>query len=183
MNLTTGDVLATLHRWIAEGRVDDAARARARQHWLERQATEDATMAGVLLDLAERSRPITITTAAGQRLTGPVVAMGANFTVLRDPRVGDTFVPLDQVGVVRTAPGDRLPLGDRALTLAATLGTALAELAAGRPDVIVGAPGEKVRGELQSVGADMVTVALDRARRDRVHIHLPTIDHVVILGN
>ena len=91
VDLTSGDPLGALHHWIADGRIDEAARARARQHWLERQAAEDATMLGVLIDLAERGRPVTATTVAGRRVTCPVRAVGADVgetvaQVHRDPR-------------------------------------------------------------------------------------------------
>lgn len=181
VDLTPGDPLAALHRWIAEGQIDDAVRARARQHWLERQAAEDATLLGVLVDLAERGRPVTATTTASSRVTGPVVAVGADFAVLRDMRLGDVFVPADRLTVVRPTPGDGLPIGDRPVGITLALGTALMELAAERPDVIVAAA-EDIRGELLSVGADVVTIGLDGARRDRVHVRMGAIDHLVVLG-
>ncbi len=56
------------------------------------------------------------------------------------------------------------------------------ELASERPDVIVATGGEDIRGEMFSVGADMVTIAIDRARRNRLHIRLGGIDHLVVLA-
>lgn len=182
VDLTVGDPLSALHHWIAEGQIDEAARARARQHWLERVAAEDATLLGVLVDLGERSGPVTVTTAASRRITGPVVAVGADFVVLRDQRVGDVFVPVDRLSVVRSGPGGGLPVGDRSVALTLTIGTAMLELAAERPDVIIATNGEDVRGELLTVGADVVTLALDGARRDRVHVRLAAIDHVAVLS-
>ena len=57
VDLTSDDPLAALQRWVADGQVDEAARARSRRRWLEKVATEEATLGGVLLDLAERGRP------------------------------------------------------------------------------------------------------------------------------
>ena len=56
VDLTSDDPLAALHRWVADGQVDEAARARSRRRWLEKAAIEEATLGGVLLDLAERRR-------------------------------------------------------------------------------------------------------------------------------
>lgn len=180
-DLSIDDPLAPLHRWIADGRVDEAARARARQHWLERQAAEGATLAGVMTDLAERGDGVTITTVGARRLTGPIVALGADFVVVRDDRLGDGFVPLARVGAVRSAPGQRLPVGDRSVASTATLVSALAQLAIPRPDVSVEAGGDRLNGALLSVGADVATLTLDGPRRDRVHVHLAAIDHLLIL--
>ena len=182
VDLTAGDPLGALQRWIADGRIDEAARARARQHWLERQAAEEATLFGVLVDLAERGRPVTVTTSATRRVVGPVVAVGADFAILCDPRLGDVFVPMERLAVVRPAPGDALPTGDRPAGITLTLGAALMELAADRPDVIAATAGEHIRGDMVSVGADLLTIATDGARRDRLHLRLAAIDHLVVLS-
>ena len=180
VDLTSGDPLAALHGWVADGRVDEAARARARQHWLERQAAEDATLLGTLLDLAERGEPVVITTQAAKSVTGVVVAVGADFVVVRGSGRGDAFVPVDRLTVVRTAAGAPPPVGDRPVGFALTLGSALLELAPERPAVIVSA-GDDIHGSLVSVGRDVVTLALDGARRDHVHVRLGAIDHLVLL--
>ena len=182
VDLTSGDPLAALRRWIAEGQVNDAARARARQHWLERQAAADATLLGALVDLAERGRPVTVTTSADRRVTGLVVAVGADFAVLRDRGRGDVFVPVERLAVLRPAPGDALPTGDRPVGIRLALGAALMELAADRPDVIVATAGDDIRGEMVSVGADVITVAVDGPRRDQLHVRLGAIDHLVMLS-
>jgi len=78
VDLTSDYPLAALQRWVADGQVDEAARARSRRRWLEKVATEEATLGGVLLDLAERGRPVIVRTLAGQRVTGPIIAVGAD---------------------------------------------------------------------------------------------------------
>jgi len=65
-----GDLAARLERWAAEARVDEAARRRSRERWLRRQAEEDATVAGVLADLLEAGRPVTVCSRTGRRHTG-----------------------------------------------------------------------------------------------------------------
>ncbi|MDG1877674.1 MAG: hypothetical protein P8I99_09710 [Acidimicrobiales bacterium] len=140
VDLTSGKSFAAIHRWIANGQIDDAARARARQHSLEHQATEDATLLGALIDLAERGRPVTA--SATRQVTGPVVAVGADFVILRDGRLGDVFVPVERLAVVRPAPGGGLPTGNRLAGISLTLGSALMKLASERPDVILAPAGK-----------------------------------------
>lgn len=181
VDLTPGDPLGALHQWIAEGQVDEAARARARQRWLEKAAAEEATLGGVLIDLAERQRPVTVSTLDGHRVSGPVVAVGADFGVVREPRLGDAIVPVRRIAMVRPAPGENLPIGDRVASFVLTFGDALMELAAERPEVIIGIAGESHRGDLRTVSTDVVSLALGGDRRDTVHLALGAIDHMIVL--
>ena len=182
VNLGPEDPLAGLNRWVAEGSVDAAARARTRQRWLERQAAEEATVSGVLIDLAERGRPLALTTATGHRSLGPVVAIGVDFVVVREDRLGDVVIPLSRLATVKAAPGDGAPTGDRPLGFEIMLADALVELAADRPMVVAAVGSEEIRGELRSAGFDVVAVALDGPRRDLIHISMATLDHLVILS-
>ena len=59
--------LADVERWAAEVRARDAADARVRERWLRRSAEEEAELAGVLLDLAERGVTAVVTTSSGRR--------------------------------------------------------------------------------------------------------------------
>src|SRR5262245_6119327 len=77
-----GDLAARLDRWVAEARVDEAARRRSRERWLRRQAEEESTVAGVLVDLLERGRPVTVHTRQGRRHHGEVRALGADFVAV-----------------------------------------------------------------------------------------------------
>lgn len=180
VDLTLGDPLAALQRWIADGQVDEAARARSRRRWLEKAATEEATLGGVLLDLAERRRPVTLRTLAGHRVTGPVVAVGADFVGVRDPRVGDTLMPAHRIATVQPAPGDDLPTGDRLHDVVLAFGDALMELAAEQPEVIIGVGAETLRGGLRTASTEVVTLALAGDRRESISIALAAIDHLVI---
>jgi len=167
---------------VAEGSVDAAARARTRQRWLERQAAEDATVSGVLTDLAERGCPLVLTTATGHRSLGRVVAIGVDFVVVRETRLGDVMIPLSRLATVKAAPGEDAPTGDRPLGFEIMLADALVELAADRPVVLAAVGSEEIRGELRSAGFDVAAIALDGPRRELVHISMATLDHLVILG-
>ena len=181
MNLGPGDPLAGLNRWVAEGSVDAAARARARQRWLERQASEEATISGVLMDLAERGCRLAITTTAGYHCCGVAVAVGANFVIIREARLGDIVVPLPRLATVRAAPGEGAPTGDRPLGLEMMLADALVELAADRPMVLASVGNEDIRGELRSAGFDVAAIGVDGPRRELVHLSVVALDHLVIL--
>ena len=61
------DLTDTLARWVAEAKVDEAARARARERWLQQQAIEETTFPSVVADLADRERPVLVHTSSGRR--------------------------------------------------------------------------------------------------------------------
>ena len=175
VDLTADDPLAALQRWVADGQVDEAARARSRRRWLENAATEEATLGGVLLDLAERRRPVIVRTLAGHR-----VAVGADFVGVADARLGDTLMPTTRIATVQPAPGDDLPAGDRRHDVVLAFGDALTELAAERPDVMVGVGDETLRGELRTASTEVVTLVIADERREPISIALTAIDHVVV---
>jgi len=182
LGLTADDPLAGLDGWLAAGRVDAAAAQRARQRWLERQAAEEATLSGVLMDLAERGRAVTVHDSLGHSTRGPVVALGADFVIVREPRLGDVVIPLEAVATVRAAPGESSVVGDRVVTLELVFAHALTELATQRPTVLISTAGEEFRGELRSVGVDVVSVAIESEHRDVIHVAMAAINHLVLLA-
>ena len=141
VDLTSDDPLAALQRWVADGQVDEAARARSRRRWLEKAATEEATLGGVFLDLAERGRRSSFAPSPATASPGRSSPSGPTSSALR-PRLGDTLMPTTRIATVQPAPGDDLPAGDRRHDVVLAFGDALMELAAERPDVMVGAGDE-----------------------------------------
>jgi hypothetical protein len=178
-----GDPLAGLDRWLADGRVDDAADDRARHRWLEQQAREEAGIAGILLDLAEQGVPTTVRTRAGTTRRGLVAALGLDHVVVRPERTGDVYIPLTSVDTVRAGEsGAAHSWGDRSTGhLDGRLADALAELAADRPLVLVATGVDEVRGALVGAGRDMVTI-VGATGREPVYIALAAVDHVVVLA-
>lgn len=143
-------------------------------------------MAGVLLDLGERREDVLLSTRGGATLRGSVVAIGADFVVVRDVRQGDTFVPLAAAALVRPAPGAGAPRrdapsGDRPVAYELVLAQALVELSAEGPAIRAVVGGTEVRGTLRSAGFDVAAVQLDGDRRDVVHLAVDAIDHLVVL--
>jgi hypothetical protein len=150
-----------LDRWVAEARVDEAVRRRARERWLRHQAEEDASLAGVLADVAERGAPVTLHAQGGRRHRGEVRALGRDFVALRSA-TSDVVVALGAITSVRIEAGRGATLGDRSVATALRLSDVLAELAAERAAALLVTTGgdDAVAGVLQSVGRDVVVVRL-----------------------
>lgn len=152
---------ARLERWVAEARVDEAAQQRARERWLLDVAEQEATVTGVLGELAERRAIVTIG-VEGRRHHGTVVAIGLDFVALRPATGGEVLLALGAIGMVRTAPTVTDLVGDRVVPTELRLVDVLAELAADRERVrLVTTTGDVVTGRLKSVGRDVVVVRAD----------------------
>jgi hypothetical protein len=153
------DLLAALADWAAGDRSSTAAAARTRQRWLARQAAEAASLAGVLLDLAERKAWATVETDA-QSFQGQVVAAATALCVLRLASSEAALIALPRISAIITAR--TLPIGDRTPPLDLDLAGALAALAADRPFVRLDVSGGKrVAGGLESVGTELVVLHLE----------------------
>jgi small nuclear ribonucleoprotein (snRNP)-like protein len=156
-----GDLDARLQRWASEARVDEAARRRAREWWLRRQAEEGATLVGVLADLLEACTAVTVQTRSGRQHRGRVRALGADFVAVGTP-LGLVLVALDAVTSLRTHQGERTVVGDRPVDDAAS-GPLLRDVAAGlavdrERVLLVTFEGEAVAGVLRSVGQDVAVL-------------------------
>ncbi len=189
--LRPGDVVAgpaapsfasRLDRWVADARADDAAAQRSRERWLRSVAEQEATFAGVLLDLAERSAAVAVTTTAGRRIVGALEAIGADFVALRVAPGHEVLVALGAISVIRTAPSVEATVGDRVVTAELTLADALAGLAAERERVLIVGPAgaDSVAGTLRSVGRDVVVLRTDAEPAVTAYVPVTAISEVVI---
>lgn len=150
-------------RGIAEARVDDAAAARARAHWLARQAEEEATLTGALCDLAERRAPVRLTVQGGHLVRGVVDHADPTLTVVITPDGMRTIVRTDRVVQVRTEPGHSPATAPvrRHIPAVASCGFTdqLRRAGAERAEtVICTADGAVVTGRLRALGHDVLTV-------------------------
>lgn len=152
-----------LEAWAAEATADETLARRRRERWLRTQADEEATFAGVLVDLAERARPVVISTRTGRQHRGRLRLVGADFCLLETDQRAAVFVSYRALASVRQPPGDAPVGGDRTISLEIGLFETMHFLVAERPRVLVVTGTETTAGELQRVGADVVTIRLDGA--------------------
>jgi hypothetical protein len=172
-----------LVRLLDEARGADAASSRRRARQLEAAATEGATLAGTLLDLAEAGTSVSVGTTAGRTHHGVVRLVGTDFVVLGGGD-GESWLATASVTTVRTTPDERArpASGDRpAVDL--RLVEALGRVAEGRPELVVLlVGGEQLAGRLWAVGQDVVTVALAGDHRALVYVSAPAVLGVLRSG-
>jgi hypothetical protein len=178
-----GDGLAArIDRWIADARVDEAARLRAREHWLRRQAEEGGRLAGVLADVAERGAPVALHLRGGRRHGGEVAAVGADFIALRSTGA-NVIVAQAAVTSLRTLPGEPSTIGDRPVATDHRLVDVLAGMAAERAPVLLVLDGdETVAGSLRWVGQDVVGMRVAGGATVTAYVPVGAIVEVVVGG-
>jgi hypothetical protein len=146
--------LAELAGWAESQEAAAAARSRSRRRWLRQQAAEDATLAGILLDLAESAGPVTVHTRAGEH-AGVVVSVSTRMCVLSSD---DGFSVIAMSAITTVTPAGPA-LGDRIPRLDMDLGDVLSVVAGDRPPVQLElVNGRTVQGVLALVGRDVVTL-------------------------
>jgi hypothetical protein len=179
-DLGGGGPWSTLERWIAEGAVDEAARARARRGWLREQAAASTTFVAVLADLADRGRPVLVHSSTGTRHRGRIAALGADFVALATDHGALVLLSHHAITTVRSEPGDPPMRSMRAPELGLTLAQVLSDLGEDRPRVAIATNGStQLAGELVSVGLDVVTVRLDGDARATVYVPLGAVCEVM----
>lgn len=159
-----------------------AADDRGRRRRLREQATEEATLAGALLDVAETCAGVVVASAAGRTHHGTIAGVGADFVTLHAKggrRIYVAWWALTTVrmetGVRMGDPGCRDDVDDR------TLVEVLSALAPQRPSVSVGVGGaDPVSGELQWVGADVLAVQMGRDPGTLALVHADAIADVAV---
>lgn len=147
-----------LDAWVAAARIDGAAAERARERWLAEVAGQEATLSGVLADLAERRAVVAVATRPGRRHRGTIGLIGADFVVLRAEAGSELAVSTGAITDVRSV-GRVDVLGDRMLGTELRLADVLAELAADREEVaLVTSAGDALAGRLRNVGQDVLAL-------------------------
>jgi hypothetical protein len=186
------DGLEDLERWAADARAREAAEARVRERWLRSQAEEGATLAGILLALAERRETVVLETVAGGRHRATVTGVGVDFVALQAAGGVTTLVVLGTVAAVRVVDGrTRRPAppatGQSATArTAGALGVRLADVlgqASGqRPRLSVRAGATTVVGDLRAVGDDVLTLRTDGSA-GLVYVPLPSVSDISFLAS
>ena len=175
------DPFATILRGIADARVDDAATARTRAHWLARQVDDEATLAGAFVDLAERRVGVKVRVRGGFEATGAVTSIGADVVMLQSAR-GVMLVRLDRVVAVRSDAG-LVPSPTRRVTPSGTraMRDVLCDTVGEDATVRVHADdGTVIHGILGAVGVDVLTMRVGDARPTTVLVALDAVSLVEI---
>lgn len=173
-------------RWAAEARVEEAAASRSREGWLRQAAAEDATLAGTLVDLAERGAPTVLTMRSGRRLRAAIWRVGADCVAVRldDRRV--SWLALAAVAAIGAEPGGHtLPTGTRRVESEVTLVDVLGDLVADQATVAVflGDMTDPLRGRLVGGGRDIVRLVSSGATSDEVVIAVQAVSEVVLVDS
>lgn len=162
---------AALQAVIDRQRRVDAAGERRREYWLTRQAAEEGTLGGILVDLGERGDPVALSTAARRTVHGRVTTVGTDFVGLVGRSGEVVLVPLDAVTTVRIDPGRRPTLGDRSVAAEGLLAVRLQVLTAERPRVVLHTwSGEAINGDLVGAGRDLVVIRGTASTRSYVPV-------------
>lgn len=174
------DLADRLGAWVAAARNDVAADARWRERFLRQTAAEEATFAGVLLDLAEQGGPVLVVAASGRRHRGVVRAVGSDFVALRTTEGREVLLAHRGLASVRPEGRAGAAAGDRPAELPLGLAEALAVLSEEGPRVlVVTVPGDEgVAGELRAVGRDVLTVQLDGIDRRTAYVAVANVSEV-----
>lgn len=174
---------ARLERWAADARVDEAARARARERWLRRQAEDETSLSGVAADLRDAATPVTVGTSSGRRHAGAVRVVGADFLGLgpAEGRGPDVVVPFAALESVRTLPGVPAVVGDRPVETASRLMDVLIGLAEERQAIqVVAGSGDVVGGVLAAVGQDVLTVCSATRPSTWAYVPVAAVTEVIV---
>jgi hypothetical protein len=156
------DPLAALSRFVAEGAVEQAARARSRLRWQHQLALEETSWLGLLRDLAETATPVVVATTFGRRLAGTLTALGADFVCVGVRAHGTVILSVSAISAVERVDRRAAPSGRAAAASETTLRELLAELAVDRPEITWHLDGrDAITGRLVGVGQGFVQLRVE----------------------
>jgi hypothetical protein len=171
---------ARLDRFVADARVQDAAAARTRERFLLEVAEQEATLHGVLCDLAERGSHVSVE-VGDRRHQGSITGVGVDFLALQVIGGPELLLASSALTLIRAASGRAPSVGDRAPSTELRLADLLHELAADRERVrLVTVSGTVLTGQLRSVGHDVAVVRLGSPDDGSVHVPLRAIAEVAL---
>jgi len=180
-----------LTRLISSVRADDARGSRLRERTLRSAASAEATMGGVLLDLAEGGEQLVIRMTSGRQVRGSIELVALDAVALRTDPGRLSLLRLDAIAWVRRVPGSAdaegptEPAGARPGARTTTFVALAAGLAAERCHVSLAVAGEDrlLTGELRAVGVDVLTVRLDGASPVTAYFLAPQVSELTVLAS
>ena len=156
------DLLSHLGAWRALQSVSDAAAGRARTRELLAQSASVGTWEGLLVDIAEGSAPI-VATAGAFEVSGKLVGVAKDFVTVEASNGRPALLRIEALTSIRqVARGaqDRRgrSAGSRTATPEVSFATVLDLLCSERAPVAIITSSATIRGVLDSVGEDVITV-------------------------
>ena len=161
-----------LRRFAAEVDAEEAVRRLGQEAWHRLRTEEAAHFDGLLLDLAERAEPVSLTLVNDRRIGGRIEALGVDLVAMRLDDGGLSLVDRTTVTAVHLPPGAPDLVGDRPTDgpddgavgrsgPRLDLHSALERLLVDRPVVRVWTRSSTVDlvGVLERVGIDLLVVA------------------------
>lgn len=171
-------------------RLEDDARhaaevaARSERHQRLQRASELATWAGTLEDLAERRLPVVLQVAGGRSFRGSLVAAEPDLVALRSDAGQLVIARAAAVRVLRPQPGIPVAVatGDRQRVRGRRLVELLQELSEERTRVLLGldAIEEPLAGRLRAVGEDVLTLELEGQPRALAYLPVVAVQDLVL---
>lgn len=164
-------------------RLADAVASRVAQRDLTARATELATLAGTLHDLAEHRAGVVVTTTSGRTQHGSLVGVAVDHVVLVTRAGQQVFLRTDTIAIVRPDPTHRaaLPQGERGPAQDLLLLERCARWLEAPPSLAIGPRGAVglVHGRLLTVAEDLLSIALDGTRTP-AHVAAAAIEVIVL---
>jgi len=164
-------------RWLAEVRVADAARERSRVAQRRALDAGEATLGGVLADLAGRGEAVQLWMRSGRRHRGWLRLLGPDAAVLDTDTEQWVVVRLAAIASVRTVRSPAVP-GQSEPSTTSTFATLAGALAVPGEWVLVGAGPENLGGRLEVAGTDVLRIRLDHG--DVAYVPLASVDEITL---
>jgi len=162
-------------RWLAEVRVDEAARSRAATADLRVRRAEDATLMGVLTELAERGELVGLVMRSGRQHRGHVRLVGPDAVVLALETRQWLVARLEAIAATRTVQGPAVA-GEADPSTPSRFVRLTAALAEPGDWVLLASGTATFGGALQQVGADVMVLRLDNG--DAAYVGLAATDEI-----
>lgn len=167
-----------LRRLLATARADAAARSRAGIGALRDLVGEDATLPGILVDLADDGRSVRLA-IGGEAVVGTVARVSTGGVHLIGP-ASEALVRLGAIDAIETVGRSRLD-GDGRTIPSGSWAALLDEVVERGDDVRIGTGATHRRGTVVSIGPDVVV--LDATDGSTTYARTDAIDVVIVASS
>jgi hypothetical protein len=168
-----------LRQFLESALADDAARSRAGVGALRERRAEDATLVGLLANLADHGDEVLIGTTTGHTRRGRLTTVGPGGAVVRTTTGACTAIRTASIAFVRSATGVRID-GDGRPSTTMSWPLLVATVVEAGDDVLITIAGTAVQGRLRSLSRAIA--AIDTADRGVIYAVLEAADEVSVIG-